>query len=704
MSSKIKFIDKSSSDYCIVLPTDHSVSQYFAAQEFKNYIKKSTEVDLEIIIKDSDLPAKAVILGHHPEGLTLMKDVGLDELQDEGFFWKFTDGRLVIAGSKVRGTLYGVYSFLEEFLGIQFLDPEFTVIPETMELYLPRESSVHKPSFEYRMVTYLSLLDPDYTSKVKCNMNPFGEPEQGGSIMLSTAHLTHTFYQLVNPKKYYEDHPEYFAMVDGKRISNMGQLCLSNPDVMRIAADNVLKWFEEDPRIMSMGVIQNDIFNYCECDNCRKIEQSHGGVHSAPIIRFCNAIAEKVKEKYPNDEKYIHTIAYTYSLEPPEDMYVHERVIVVPCDMYPDCADHAPVGQDPLTKDYLEIVKKWIDIADTVLVWHYAVDFVHFLLPFPNFRSLYENAKIYNDIGVKGILYQSTTQLGVYGEFEEFRNWFSYKVLWNTDVDYDEIVNDFITGYYGDAAPTINAYFTELQAMANELDVKMHLYSGLEAGYLDLAFVKKYQRKILSALEKVSDDPEISSHVEKVLLSLDYAYLIFPVEFEAKLGKIMTKDQPYRKEVFRRFEAMVRKLAIAVVSESVPVSAFLARQRILSEEQNILAIAEMAPTVMAILKSLFNKVRQNLDEKNNFVPNDYIVTALKSGFHPLELNNWMNEKELGQWTTDADIWTRKFDLDRADAMLNPKPLKTKKSDLPGAVMGMIKGVPNQVDSFDDQDL
>jgi hypothetical protein len=160
----------------------------------------------------------------------------------------------------------------------------------------------------------------------------------------------------VDPKKYYQEHPEYFALVNGKRVSNLGQLCLSNPDVIKIATENVLRWFKEDSRVHSMGVIQNDVNNYCECDACKALEQKYGNAHSAPIINLCNNIAQKLKDEYPDQPKYIHTIAYTYSLIPPKGLQVHDRVLVVVCDMYPDCADHKPIGQDPLTENYVKYI------------------------------------------------------------------------------------------------------------------------------------------------------------------------------------------------------------------------------------------------------------------------------------------------------------------------------------------------------------
>ncbi|MBD3352105.1 MAG: DUF4838 domain-containing protein [Candidatus Lokiarchaeota archaeon] len=712
MSQKIELIKNKTTNFTIVLSDKASPSQKYAASELSRYIEESTGVKINIANLIEDLPKKSIILGDHPYITKNYPQIDFENLENEGYYFKFTEHRIIIAGSKIRGTLYGVYSFLEEFLNIRFYDPEYTIIPANEDIILPEISEERTPSLKYRIVTYLNLLDPEFTPTQKCNMNPFAEEELGGCYLLSTAHLTHTFYQLVNPKKYFKTHPEYFALVNGERISNMGQLCLSNPEVIKIATESVLRWFKEDPRVMSMGVIQNDVNNYCECAECKKLEQKYGGVHSAPIVNLCNQIGERLANEYPDQEKYIHTIAYTYSLEPPEDLEIHPRVIIVACDMYPDCADDKPIGTDSRTKKYLEYVREWARLADHMMIWHYAVDFVHPLLPFPNFKSLYENAKIYQEIGIEGILYQATTQLGVYGEFEEFRNWFCYKVLWNTNVEYRELVKDFIYGYYGTAADLIYEYFNNLQKLAKPKEVRMHLYSGLEAGYLKKPFVLNYQKKIEGVMKKLETEIDnntekvteqtrlVLDHVEKVLFSLDYTYLIFPVEYEVALGKIKPKDFNYRKKVLKRFQSCVKKYRVGVLSENVGAKAFLERQKLICGENSILAIAELAPTIMGILNSLLKKVMNNLDDKQGFRPNDYITSALKAGFHPLELNSWMNEKQLVSWTRDADIWTRKLNEERVKSYVNPEIPHTTRKQLPSAVFGMIKGVPNQTEKFE----
>jgi hypothetical protein len=696
----IGLLSAGKSVFRVFLSTQASNSQDFAAQELVKYLMESTKVSLQLVKDDHPVPKKSIILGDHPFIKKTFSEINFDELGDEGFYWLFNKDYIIIAGSKTRGTIYGVYSFLEEFLGIRWYDPECTIVPNHKNINLPMISKKKLPSLSYRIVTYLNQLDPDYSLKLKCNMNPFTDEDHGGGYFLSTAHLTHTFYQLVDPKNYYADHPEYFALVKGKRVSNLGQLCLSNSDVIQIATENVLKWFEEDPRIHSMGVIQNDVNNYCECEACKALEHKYGDVHSAPIINLCNTIATKLKEKYPDPPKYVHTIAYTYSLIPPQGLKVHERVLVVVCDMYPDCADHKPIGQDPLTENYVKYIKDWVRISPNVLAWHYAVDFVHFLMPFPNFKALYENTKIYQSLGLKGILFQGTQQMGVYGEFEEFRNWFLYKMLWDTTLGFDEIVNDFISGYYGKAAPVIKEFFDELHKTAELPWVKMHLYSGLEAGYLTKEFVVNYLNKIKASLEVVKSNPEVLAHVEKVLMSLDYSYLIFPVKYDVVLGKIYPQDLTYRTEVLSRFKQYIAKFNIKVAAEDVPVKSFINRQELITKENDILALAEIAPTVMGIMNSLIDKVKSSLDTKENFRPNEFIISVLKAGLHPMEISHWMNEKEIGSWTTDADIWTKKFNQENVDRLLHPTVPKTTKKQLPSMIDSLINGLPSQFEEFD----
>ena len=85
--------------------------------------------------------------------------------------------------------------------------------------------------------------------------------EWGGNIHYRG--FVHTFNSLVPPSVYGAKHPEYYSEINGRRVIDHSQLCLTNPDVLKIATETVLKWCEESPRAAIISVSQNDWHNYC---------------------------------------------------------------------------------------------------------------------------------------------------------------------------------------------------------------------------------------------------------------------------------------------------------------------------------------------------------------------------------------------------------------------------------------------------------
>ena len=73
------------------------------------------------------------------------------------------------------------------------------------------------------------------------------------------------------------------------------------PDQSRCAAAAESKrwrgWIAAHPDATIISVSQNDRDGYCECDNCRRVEQEEGGAHSGPLLRYVNALAEAIEKK-----------------------------------------------------------------------------------------------------------------------------------------------------------------------------------------------------------------------------------------------------------------------------------------------------------------------------------------------------------------------------------------------------------------------
>ena len=112
--------------------------------------------------------------------------------------------------------------------------------------------------------------------------------------MFARGYYVHTFNKLVPWKEHFNKHPEYFALMNGRRT--IDQLCLTNPEVYaltikKLKAEMAL---QSDKQIWSVS--QDDNFSYCQCENCTKIiekEQSPAG----PVIHFVNKVAEQFPEK-----------------------------------------------------------------------------------------------------------------------------------------------------------------------------------------------------------------------------------------------------------------------------------------------------------------------------------------------------------------------------------------------------------------------
>nr|MDO8117093.1 DUF4838 domain-containing protein [Candidatus Sigynarchaeota archaeon] len=684
----------------IILPSDCSPTEMHAAGELSKRIKQSTGLTINIEKRNDNIPRCCIVIGFHPCSISKFYDINIKELGDEGYWIKTIDARVMILGSKVRGALYGVYAFLERIIGVRYFAPEVTHVPATSpDLVIPELSSKETPAFPYRAITYLDAMDPEFSPTQRVNLNPFAEPDMGGSFKFSPGKMTHTFYALVPPGKYFKDHPEYFSLVNGNRLEALGQLCLTNPDVIRIATETVIKWFEEEPDIVSVGVVQNDWTNYCECEKCKAMNR---GNPSRSLLHFCISIANTINGRFPG--KFIHTIAYTYTDTPPEGWTekLPDNLIVVVCNMYP-YRSNRPMDADPMNAKYYKNLLGWLAIVPQVFVWHYFVDFTHYLLPYPIWDTITQDLRIYKKVGVKGVLLQAGIGVGIYQEFQELKWYVFHKLLWDPELDWKALVAEFVEKYYGPAAVPVQEFIDDLLLIESRDNVSLHLYVGLEGNHVDKPAATRWQGLLLQALELAGKDQTYVERVERVLICADYAYLLLPAEHVVNLGTIKPKDLEYRKPVLERFVKLAKKFKISSNGEQVPIAAFIDCQEIITKENSFLAIAELAPLVTRVLEALLDKVKKNVDKDGHFRENDYITTLLKHGLNPINAGAWMKAKLLTIYEpTVPDNWHRFLDQDKAHRLLHPDLPDVKRKELPGLVLGMIKGLPHQKDVLDDE--
>jgi hypothetical protein len=173
----------------------------------------------------------------------------------------------------------------------------------------------------------------------------------------------------------------------------------------------------------------------------------------------------------------------------------------------------------------MEDLRRWKDVAGKLFIWDYVTNFRQYLAPFPNFRALSPNIKTFINHNVIGIFeegqYQSTG-----GSFADLRAWVLNKLLWNPDQDVDVLVKEFISDYYGPAAPYVQEFYDLCHAQLKDDTVLNIYYVETHPIFSDefLARATELTRKAREAVENESD--EIKYRVDLVRLQMQYMHLV----------------------------------------------------------------------------------------------------------------------------------------------------------------------------------
>jgi hypothetical protein len=501
------------SNYRIALGTGASDSEQWAAKELQHWIKEISGAELPVQTLDQPYQGPQIVIGYNSiikdkTGATAPADL------DESFRYCNSGADILIYGGKMRGSMYGVMSFLENELGCRYYSPSVSVIPKRKELTFNWLDHSEKPGIRVRNDFYFEAFDPTWAARNRMNGTlGFNEskPQPGGT---ENYWAVHTFYPLMPPSEFYDKHPEYYSLIEGKRIHERAQLCLTNPDVLKIISERIKKRMVESPEYLIYDVSQNDWHNPCQCDKCQEIVKREG-TESGLMIWFVNQVAESVEKEFP--DKFIGTLAYQYTRTPPNSIRPRNNVVVRLCSI--ECCFAHDFKSCPENKSFMEDLKKWSALAPHMYIWDYVVNFSHYVMPYPNFRVLQPNIQTLKENNSIGIMEQAAYQSRG-GEFSELKAYLISRLLWNPDCDVEKVINDFMYGYYGRAGKFVREYFDLAQGRINP---QTHIHLGLTPD--DKIFSDNFVKEaigIFAEAAKVADNEEVLHRVELALLPILY--------------------------------------------------------------------------------------------------------------------------------------------------------------------------------------
>ncbi|MFC2125240.1 DUF4838 domain-containing protein [Bacteroidota bacterium] len=537
------------SSYRIAVSNGASESEQWAAKELQHWLKEISGAELPIQPVEQAFQGPQIIVGYN--GLVKEKtgNAAPTEL-DESFRYCSYGPDILIYGGKHRGTMYGVMAFLENEFGCRWYTPSVSVIPRREEFSFAAFDHSEVPGIRVRNNFYFEAFESIWAARNRMN-GAMSSREQPGGI--EGYWSVHTFSRLLPPSEFYNDHPEYYSLINNKRIHEGEQLCLTNPDVLKIVTERIKKRMRESPEYLIYSVSQNDRDNPCQCNKCQAIVKKEGS-ESGVIIWFVNQVAEAVEKEFP--DKFIGTLAYKYSRKPCKTIQPRHNVVVRLCSI--ECCFSHDIESCSRNKSFLQDLKGWSAMSQNLYIWDYVVYFQHYLMPYPNIRVLQPNIKTFQENNAIGIMEQADYESRG-GEFAELRMYLISRLLWNPDSNVEDVIDDFMYGYYGRAGQFVRQYFDLLYGRITpetHIHIETHLYNRLTAE--DQIFSGDFieqSSQIFTDATKVADNDEILHRVE--MASLPILYL------KCKLSPVASRNDG----TYEKFRRIVKREGITHYAE-----------------------------------------------------------------------------------------------------------------------------------------
>ena len=436
------------------------------AQQLQEFIKLSTGAELPIVGKMPET-GNVVVLGAGPE--TAKLGINLDKLTEEHFIVKTFPGKVVIAGKDYNkkygylyrsGTLFGVYDFLERFLGIRWYYPGElgTIIPKAKDLLITPIAYADGPENRKRLIYRFhgqKLLPRQRENKpglIYARLR-YGD----SSDILVPCHTPLNW-----GKTYGKSHPEYFQMsASGKRIP--GLWCYSEPGVIKQLINDLErfykskgKWKEpwgnwQHPSESCIPISPLDMPVSCYCPRCQKLfkKDSRYGYASPVLGRFINKLCCEVKKKWP--DKTVAFLPYSNYTEAPEGINFPDNLAIVLCWMY----SLANLKEPEIQKQELAVFNRWKKLVKKpVAHWIYTC------WPADNTKAPFQYPHIMQRFfkmtkGSEGFFCDAR----VNWPRKHLTHYLMGRLMWNSDFDVDAALDEYYRLMYGRASGTMKEIF-----------------------------------------------------------------------------------------------------------------------------------------------------------------------------------------------------------------------------------------------------
>ena len=554
-------------DYIIVVSAGATETEKTAANTLSQYLGQITSASFPVITDDCESSLKEIAVGE-----TNRRDLKslLPENADADSVRILTDGeKLFLSGGSERGTLYAVWTFLEDWLGCRWFTHDLTFVPEKNVLEIPETDYFYEPCFKLRTTFWsFSTAYTEYSAQHKLQGVMAYLPENlgGGRYDLAISSV-HTM-QLFVPQSLFGTHPEYFGCDENGNRSPQRQPCLRNEEVFNLALQYARDYFSKYNAVLSVS--QNDCMDFCQCEKCRAFNTDRGGTDSAALLDFVNRLAVEIKKDYPSAK--IETLAYQRSQTPPEGMKVEDNVVIRLCPISTCTLHDLDDPSCPPNKAFDKDLSGWSKITKSIYIWDYSTNFQYYYALFPNITSLQNRYRYYREHNVVSVFDHGCGESIVPGELHELRTYLVLKLLWNPDTDIERHINEFCEAYYGKAGKDVVAFIKDFEKCVGGFNIKTfrNCHNSCQDGGISLtnnSSISSSDVKRLDSIIRKAQSHELSEAQAQRLQGLALSWRFFKnAVFAGEFNWISGFTNPT--EATKQLVADMRDYGIVTLSEN----------------------------------------------------------------------------------------------------------------------------------------
>ncbi len=527
----------------VVCPDSAGEQLRNAAELLLDCVRQASGARLELVDRPPAAGA-AIYIGATPA----VERFGIrqKELDDDGFEILFpAPDSLVVLGPTDWGTEFGIYEFLERYVGVRWLlpGPDGTDVPVRKTIAIEPKPVRQQPAFISRLFSGLrGKVQADWARRNRMH----------GRISFH-----HNLLRLLPPETYTKTHPEFFPFRkhDGKRYlpptnsSHGWQPCFTAPGIVETVAANICRYFADNPDATSCSLGVNDSSGYCECEACLARLSGRKNFlgrtdYSDLYYDWCNRIIREVAKKYP--DKLFGCLAYSEVAAPPANVAVSPRL--VPYMTY----DRMKWIEPDLRRTGENLTRAWHK-KSPVLGWYDYIYGTPYVLPRVWFHHMADYYRFGYANGVRALYAEAYPNWG-----EGPKLYVSLKLQWDPNRDVDALLDEWYRRCVGkDAAPYLARYYAHWEDFWTRRILKSAWFSKggqylrfSDPGYLDDISLDEIRqsRQWLETVVNKARTPKQKARAELLFKAFQY-YEATAYAFKASPspnGAQMTADRALR--------------------------------------------------------------------------------------------------------------------------------------------------------------